>query len=337
MNIYLSGIQPSGTPHLGNYFGAIRHHITLSKLGDGEALFFIADYHSLTTFDVEKNIGELSFDVACTYLALGLDTSKAVLFRQSDVPEVCELNWILACCTGMGLLKRAHSYKDKVAKGLVPNVGLFTYPVLMAADILAYNTTHVPVGQDQIQHVQMAQDMSGSFNAMVQEKVLVYPKTLMGEAPKVPGTDGQKMSKSYGNTIDIFAEGPQLKRALKAIVTDNRRPDEPKDPDGIPLFGILSCFLTVEERKDFAERIKTGGEQGPGYGEMKALLAERIESEFGEARERYKFYKESVQGKGEVVHILAEGASKVRPKAQETLRRCYDSLGMESASQRMKV
>src|SRR5438128_2708255 len=214
----LSGIQPSSKLHLGNYFGAIKQHIALQE--EGDAFYFIANYHALTTLQDPQRLRELTLDVAIDYLALGLSPDKATLFKQSDVPEVTELTWLLSTVTGMGLLERAHSYKDKVAKGIPAKVGLFTYPVLMAADILIYQSDIVPVGADQVQHIEMTQDMAGYFNTTYGE-VFKRPEAQQSETPKVPGTDGQKMSKSYNNTIEIFAEGSALKRSVMGIVTDS--------------------------------------------------------------------------------------------------------------------
>ena len=338
---YLSGIQPSGVPHLGNYFGAIKEHVRQSKsLEEGDsALFFIADYHALTSFNVFSELGMQTRAVAATYMALGLDTKQAVFFEQSAVPEVCELNWILACCTGMGALQRAHSYKDKVAQGLVPNVGLFTYPVLMAADILIYQSTHIPVGKDQTQHVEMAQDMAGSFNALMGagEKVLQYPIPVMGSVPSVPGTDGRKMSKSYGNTIDIFASGKKLNTVVKSIVTDSRSPDDPKDPDSIPLFGLLRCFMPTKDGDDLAAIIRAGGRGAPGYGALKALLLDYMDATFCEARGRYEVLMNTEAGQKEVADALNSGAEKARGLARETLSRCYEGIGLTNAALRCRL
>src|SRR5947209_14436918 len=207
----LSGVQPTGKLHLGNYFGAVRQHIALQD--EGECFYFVADYHSMTTVDDAEQRRQLVRDVVLDYLALGLDPQKAVLFRQSDVPEVTELAWMFSCVTNMGLLERAHSYKDKVDKGIEASVGLFTYPVLMAADILIYRSHLVPVGEDQVQHLEMTRDMAGKFN-QTYEEVFPLPDYRLSEAPSVPGIDGKKMSKSYGNTIDIFAEGKALRKSV---------------------------------------------------------------------------------------------------------------------------
>lgn len=329
---YLSGIQPSGIPHLGNYFGAIKPHIELSKsmTKDDLGLFFIADLHALTTFSNRKELEDRVKAVAATYLALGLDTTNSAFFRQSDIPEVTELSWILGCCTSVGLLQRAHSYKDKVAKGLVPNVGLFTYPVLMAADILIYRSDVVPVGKDQVQHVEMANDMATHFNESFceGEELLKHPKVSLSPESKVVGTDGSKMSKSYKNTIDIFSSGKHLKKRVSAVVTDSRPPEEPKDPEELPVFQILKCFLSEEETKDLGNTIRDGGEGAPGYGYLKSRLINRIDLEFEEARKKYEVLLNTQEGADEIEQVLAEGAAKARQIAQQTMQACYEKIGM---------
>src|SRR5713226_5458650 len=241
----LSGVQPSGKLHLGNYFGAIRQHIAFQD--EGECFFFIADYHALTTIQDRRQLAENVRGVALDYLALGLDPEKASFFRQSDIPEVTELAWILSTVTGVGLLERAHSYKDKLARGITPSAGLFNYPVLMAADILIYRSNLVPVGSDQVQHIEMAQDMAGKFNRAYGE-IFPIPDYRLDIGSKVPGTDGQKMSKSYGNTIEIFAEGKPLKKTVMSIVTDSTPVAEPKDPERSHVFALYSLFATDEEK-----------------------------------------------------------------------------------------
>lgn len=328
---FLSGVQPSGELHLGNYFGAIVQHLALQHQGD--ALFFIADYHAMTTLEENakaRNVKPADFlraqtrDVAATYIALGLDPKKATFFRQSDVPEVHELTWMLECVTGMGLLERAVSYKDKVAKGLRPNVGLFTYPALMASDILIYKSTVVPVGADQVQHIEIAQDMAQSFNAMFGE-VLVRPEARLSEVPKVPGTDGQKMSKSYGNTIPIFAAGKALKKAVNAIVTDSKDPKQgPLDPTTCNAFAIYGLFAAPEEREALARRYRED-RTFPGYGVTKQAIIEKMDQRFGPARERYEALK---RPGSELEDILREGARKARALAQETLEACREACGL---------
>lgn len=326
---FLSGIQPTGLPHLGNYFGAITQHVEASKQaapGGMDAFFFIADLHSLTTIFDPKERSQLVHGVAATYLALGLDVERSTFFRQSDVPEVNELTWLLSTCTGMGLLERAHSYKDKVARGIAASVGLFTYPILMASDILIYDSDIVPVGKDQVQHIEMAQDMAGHFNTRYGGELLKYPKWQLSKTPTVPGTDGAKMSKSYGNTIWIFDEGKALKKSVNAIVTDSRLPAEPKDPDGVNAFLILELFLNDDEKKEWRERISRGGEGAPGYGDMKKEIMARMDALFGEARERYHAYMEGAR-RDELEDVMREGARRARAVATQVLARCYEASG----------
>jgi len=323
---FLSGIQPTGRPHLGNYFGAIRQHIALQE-ESGERFYFIADYHALTSSRDPAKLRESVRDVALTYLALGLDPERSVLFRQSDVPEVTELTWMLLSVTGMGLLERAHSYKDKIAHGITPSAGLFVYPALMAADILAYDSTHVPVGKDQVQHLEMAQDMAGSFNAAYGQ-VFVRPEPMIPKAEnlaKVPGLDGEKMSKSYGNDVWIFESGKPLKNAVGKIKTDSRAPEEPKDPEGLLLFQFLELFLPADELEQWKQRVRAGGVGAPGYGHMKVRLVEAIEQHFAAARaKREEFVKDPAR----VDAILARGAEVARAKARATRDRALAACGL---------
>jgi tryptophanyl-tRNA synthetase len=316
----LSGIQPSSKLHLGNYFGAIKQHIALQD--EGEAFYFIANYHALTTLQDPSRLRELTLDVAIDYLALGLSPDKATLFKQSDVPEVTELSWLLATVTGMGLLERAHSYKDKVSKGIPASVGLFSYPVLMAADILIYRSDIVPVGADQIQHIEMTQDMAGYFNSTYGE-VFKRPEAGHSEAPKVPGTDGQKMSKSYGNVIDIFAEGNTLKKSVMGIVTDSTPVESPKDPDSNTVFQLYTLFAGREEREEMRARFLAGGY---GYGEAKKALLEKIDNYFAPARERRK---ELAKNKDYIEEILRKGAERARAEAVKTLKRAREACGID--------
>jgi tryptophanyl-tRNA synthetase len=321
----LSGVQPSGELHLGNYFGAIAQHIRLQD--EGDAFYFIADYHALTTVHDGPRLAELTRDVAATYVALGLDPKKSTFFRQSDVPEVHELTWMLEVVTGMGLLERAHSYKDKVAKGIRATVGLFAYPALMASDILIYRSNLVPVGQDQVQHIEMTQDMAGSFNAAFGTDVLVRPEHRLSPTPKVPGVDGQKMSKSYGNTIPIFAKGKKLKKAVNAIVTDSKDPKtDALDPETCNAFAIYALFASEEEQAELAEQYRKAPEVGfPGYGVTKKAIVEKINERFGPARERYEALK---QPGSELDDILREGGLKARAVAQETIAACRQATGL---------
>jgi len=335
----LSGVQPSGKLHLGNYFGAIRQHISLQDAG--EAFYFIADYHALTTLkEAEAKAGrpaaevlaENVRDVALDYLALGLDPARATFYRQSDVPEVCELAWILSTVTGMGLLERAHSYKDKIARGLGATVGLFTYPVLMAADILIVRSALVPVGEDQVQHLEMTADMAGYFNRAYAEVFPVPAHQIHRAAGRVPGTDGQKMSKSYGNTIDIFAEGKALKSAVMGIVTDSTPLDAPKDPDGCTVFALYRLFATEAEQAELAALYRdplrnTAARAGRpfGYGDAKTLLLGQINAHFGPARERRKAL--AADGSG-VEAVLRAGAERARAEARATMALVRRAVGL---------
>jgi tryptophanyl-tRNA synthetase len=326
MTTYLSGIQPSGLLHFGNYFGAMRQHLDLQG-EDGEHFYFIADYHALTTVKDPEVMRQNVEEVALGYLALGLDPERVSFFRQSDVPEVCELTWILACATGMGVLERAVSYKDKVAQGIKPSVGLFTYPVLMASDILVYDSNVVPVGHDQKQHVEIAQDIVRHFNTRYGE-VLVRPEPRVSSderLSKVVGVDGRKMSKSYGNAIWIFESGKPLKKAVGRIVTDSRAPEEPKDPQGILLMSYLELFLGEPELGEWKERIVRGGEGAPGYGHLKVRLVEAIDEHFAAARARRE---ELLADRGEVERILARGAERARERAAQVLERTRAACGL---------
>jgi tryptophanyl-tRNA synthetase len=315
----LSGVQPSGKLHLGNYFGAIRQHIALQE--EGECFFFIADLHALTTIQDAGLLRENVRAVALDYLALGLDPEKTAFFRQSDIPEVAELAWILSTVTGMGLLERAHSYKDKLARGIAPSVGLFTYPVLMAADILLYKSNLVPVGQDQVQHIEMTRDIAGYFN-QTYGKVFPPPEHRLDRAPIVPGTDGKKMSKSYGNTIEIFAEGKPLHAAAMRIVTDSTPVEAPKDPSNDNVFALYALLATEAERESLAARYRAGG---LGYGDAKKMLIEKIEAYFAAAREKRK---KLASDPTIVDGALARGADRARSVARATLQEVREATGL---------
>jgi tryptophanyl-tRNA synthetase len=334
----LSGVQPSGKLHLGNYFGAIRQHIALQN--EGQCFYFIADYHALTTIrdtarlltdETKRKVNaadllrDYSRDVAVDYLALGLDPDKVVFFRQSDVPEVNELAWVLSTVTGMGLLERAVSYKEKVDKGIEANVGLFYYPLLMAADILIYRSHLVPVGSDQVQHIEMTRDMAEKFNRAYTE-VFPLPGYRLDKMPKVPGIDGQKMSKSYGNTIEIFAEGKALQKPVMSIVTDSTPVESPKDPEKCTVFTLYSLFAGEEEQTALAARYRAGG---LGYGEVKKMLLEKINAFFGPIREKRK----QLAAQPEYVEeVLRKGAQKARAEARQTMALVRQAVGMGPAS-----
>jgi tryptophanyl-tRNA synthetase len=323
----LSGIQPSGTKHLGNYFGAMVQHLELQHAFPGECYIFIADYHALTTVNDADTMRQSVFDLAATYLALGLDPDKALLFRQSDVPQVTELAWLLATVTGMGLLERATSYKDKVEKGIKPSVGLFTYPVLMASDILIYQATTVPVGKDQIQHIEMAQDMATHFNQTYGVDILRRPEARMSKTPYVPGTDGQKMSTSYGNTLPLFETGKKLKKLLGKIVTDSRSLGEPLDPSSCNVFRLIQLFADEVEIADLEGCYKAGKRNGEpfGYGHAKQILQAHIEQRFAPAREKLAQYHAEPQL---VEDVLQRCATRARATAQETMDGCKRACGL---------
>ncbi len=315
---HLSGIQPSGLQHLGNYFGAIRQHVATQD----DAFYFIADYHALTSSGDAATLRGNVFDLAATYLACGLDPERAVFFRQSDVPEVTELAWLLASVTGMGLLERAHSYKDKKARGIAASVSLFYYPVLMAADILLYDSKVVPVGPDQVQHVEMTRDMATHFNTKYGE-TFVLPRHHLGVPEAVPGLDGTKMSKSYGNAIPIFARGKALKKLVMAIKTDSTPLEGAKDPDKCTVFALYSLMASADEKAEMAELYRAGGY---GYGHAKLALLAKIDEHFGEMRDRRDAYD---QRPDEVEAVLQAGAEKARVVAREVLSRARRNCGLD--------
>ncbi len=322
----LSGIQPTGRFHWGNYFGAIRQYIDLQN-GNETAFYFIANLHALTTVRNRETLAQNTMDAALDLLALGLDPEQATLFVQSDVPEVSELTWLLMTQTPMGLLERCHAYKDKKAKGLNAGAGLFAYPVLMAADILAYDSDIVPVGEDQIQHVEVARDIAGSFNhefGSEDNPIFVLPKAqIIKESAKVPGLDGGKMSKSYNNTVEVFEDAKVQKKKIMGIVTDSRPMEEPKDPAGDHLFEIYSLFASAEQIKALDETYRKGGF---GYGGIKKELVELAGAFFAEARSR----REELAGKPALVRqILADGAARARKKAQAVLLRAQKACGVK--------
>jgi tryptophanyl-tRNA synthetase len=316
----LSGVQPSGKLHIGNYFGAIRQHIALQN--EGECFYFIADYHSMTTIQDAALRRQYTRDVALDYLALGLDPAKALLFRQSDVPEVCELAWLLATVAMVSRLELAHSYKDKVAKGIDASVGLFTYPILMAADILAYRSNLVPVGEDQVQHIEITRDLAERFHRAYGQEVFPLPEYRLDKAAKVPGTDGQKMSKSYGNTIEIFAEGNALKKTVMGIVTDSTPVEAAKNPETCNVFALYSLFASTEEKQALAAQYQAGG---MGYGDAKKQLLEKINTAFGPFRERRKTLAADTKY---VEDVLTEGAKKARAQARITLEKARTAAGL---------
>jgi len=319
----LSGIQASGRLHLGNYLGAMRQHIELQ--GEHECLYFIANYHSLTTVQDADRLREWTRDVALDYLAMGLDPDKAWLFRQTDVPEVTELTWILATVTGKGLLERATSYKDKIAKGITPSMGLFTYPILMAADILIYRSDLVPVGKDQLQHIEMAQDMAASFNHTFGREVLKRPEAKLNEAQVVPGVDGQKMSKSYHNTIPLFETPKQTRKRIMSIKTDSTPVSDPKDPDRCNVFALYRLMAEPEEVRELEAAYRAGG---MGYGEAKERLFQVVERVLGPARERRARLEADPDS---VEDVLRTAGRKARALAQDVMHDVREACGLVTA------
>jgi tryptophanyl-tRNA synthetase len=316
----LSGIQPTGRFHWGNYFGAIRQYIDLQH--GNQAYYFIANLHALTTVRDPAQLTAWTMDAALDLLALGLDPEKACLFVQSDVPEVSELCWLLMTGAPMGLLERCHAFKDKKAKGLPADAGLFTYPVLMAADILAYDADIVPVGEDQVQHIEVCRDLAQSFNHHFGQ-VFVMPKAKVLEATaKVPGIDGEKMSKSYNNTLELFEDLKAQRKKIMRIVTDARPMDEPKEPVGDHLFELFSLVATDAERDEMAALYRRGGF---GYGEVKKALADAAERYFAEPRARRQ---ELSSNPKRVQEILADGAVRARKQARAVLERAKRACGL---------
>lgn len=320
MTRVLTGIQPSGALHIGNYFGAIKQ---MKDLQDSSDLFiFIANYHALTSLSDGKALKNNTLDAAINFLSLGINPNKATFYAQSDVKETLELYWILSGYTPMGLLERAHGYKDKVAKGIAANHSLFSYPVLMAADILLYDAQIIPVGKDQIQHVEMTRDIAIKFNNDHGD-ILTLPKHKVAEdVATVPGLDGAKMSKSYGNTIDIFQTEKQLKKVVGKVVTDSTALEDPKDFSTCNIYALAKLFLDTDGQIELQKRYAKGGE---GYGHFKMYLKELIWDYFKEAREKREYY---LNHTNEVYDILDDGASKARVIAQEKMKIIRDAVGV---------
>lgn len=318
----LTGLQPSGKLHLGNYFASIKPMVELQNAGQNEMFIFIANYHAMSSANKGQELANSTFEAACAFLALGVDPQKSVFWVQSDAKEVLELYWILSAVTPMGLLERAHAYKDKVAKGIEANHALFSYPVLMAADILLYDAKLVPVGKDQIQHVEIARDLALKFNNNFGE-ILTLPEAKIAEnVAVVPGTDGAKMSKSYKNTIDIFATEKQLKKQCGSIVTDSTPLEEPKKWQDCNIFNIAKLFLDEVGQTELKARYDRGGE---GYGHFKAYLNELILDYFSQARSKYEYF---IAHRDEVRDILNAGAKKANEIASEKMEKIRALAGM---------
>jgi tryptophanyl-tRNA synthetase len=330
----LTGIKPTGTPHIGNLLGAIRPALQLADQGL-EAMYFIADHHALTTVHPPdhkaEDLRQLTYEVAATWLACGLDPERVLFYRQSDIPEIFELTWIFSCFTSKGWMNKAHAYKalvaDKEAKGEVDvdagiNMGIYSYPVLMAADIIAFDIDLVPVGKDQQQHVEIARDIAQRINHAYGKELLRLPRAKIDDnVATVPGIDGRKMSKSYGNQIPIFASPKQVKKAVNQIVTDSSPPEAPKDPDASIIFQIFRAVASPEETRALADRYRAG----IGWGDAKKALLDRIEAEVGDARARYDALMADTS---KIDALLAAGAAKARPTARATLDRVRSAIGI---------
>ncbi|WP_462381526.1 tryptophan--tRNA ligase [Pseudomonas sp. Marseille-QA0892] len=330
----LTGITTTGTPHLGNYAGAIRPAIVASRNPDTDSFYFLADYHALIKCDDPARIQRSRLEIAATWLACGLDPDKATFYRQSDIPEITELTWLLTCVSAKGLLNRAHAYKASVDRnvelGEDPDagvtMGLYSYPVLMAADILMFNAQKIPVGRDQIQHVEMARDIAQRFNHLFGqgEELFALPEAVIEEdVGTLPGLDGRKMSKSYDNTIPLFGSAKQLKDAIARIVTDSRLPGEPKDPDDSHLFTLYQAFATPNQQAEFRQQLL----DGLAWGEAKQRLFELLDNELGEARERYHAL---IEKPTDLEDILLAGAAKARRIATPFLGRLREAVGLRS-------
>ncbi len=331
----LTGVTPSGTLHLGNYVGAIRPAIQKSRAEGTESFYFLSDYHALIKTSDPDRVEKSRIQIAATWLACGLDPKRVHFYRQSDLPETLELNWILNCVTSKGLMNRAHAYKAKVeaneAAGEDPDnnvtMGLFCYPILMAADILIFKANFIPVGRDQIQHIEMCRDIATRFNQMYGngEEIFPLPEALIDEDTAIlPGLDGRKMSKSYDNVIPLFEGGEKaLREAIMKIVTDSKLPGEPKDPESTSLTALYDAFAMHEEREEFRKKLK----DGLGWGEAKEIVFEKINSEIGPMRERYEAYMQEPE---KVEAILREGVERIRPMARALVDRCRNAVGLRA-------
>ena len=316
----LSGIQPSGALHIGNYFGMMRPAVALQA--EGEALYFVADYHALTSLRDPEMLRANSRRVALDFLACGLDPERATLFRHSDVPQVTELAWILSTIAPMGLLERAHSYKDKLARGMSANVGLFSYPILMAADILIYDSDVVPVGKDQKQHIEMTRDLAVKMNETYGQIFKLPEPRIQPATETVPGVDGQKMSKSYGNNIDIFGDEKEMRKHVMSIVTDSLAVDAPKDPATSTIFKLYSLVASDDEITNMRDRFIKGG---TGYGDFKKELFEKLWEYFAPMRKRRE---EILKDESYIDNVLARGAARANEIANQVMDRVRKAVGL---------
>ena len=326
--ISLTGIKPTGMPHLGNYLGAIKPALEMANSGQYEAYYFIADYHSLTSVHKAQELNDYIYEVAACWLALGLDPSNVTLYKQSDIPEIMELNWILSCFSAKGLMNRAHAYKalsaENESKGRDTdhgiNMGLYTYPILISSDILFLKSDFVPVGADQLQHIEIARDLANAFNHVYGE-VFTLPQAKVQEGELVPGLDGRKMSKSYDNHIPLFLTEKKLRKMINKITTDSSEPSEPKDPENSLIFDFYKLFATEQQIKDLSDWYK----RGIGWGEAKLELFNVINEELKGPREKYN---ELMADRKLIDEILEQGAAKVRPRASEFLKEVKKAIGV---------
>lgn len=325
MQRVLTGIKPSQTPHLGNYLGAIKPALALAQ--SHQAAYFIADYHALTTPHAAAELQAYTYDVAASWLACGLDAQRTHLFRQSDIPEVTELMWLLGCIVASGQLMRGHAYKTAVAAGESPNAGILNYPLLMAADILLYDSDVVPVGQDQKQHVELCRDIAVRFNHLFGAGTLVVPQLRLSDVPLVPGTDGKKMSKSGGNSIPLFASANELKSVVMRIATSSEPLEAAKDPESSLIYQLYRWVASEAEAETMAERLRRGGY---GWGHAKLALVDALEAELGPRRQRYRELRADTE---ELDRILAAGAAAMRQVAAATMRRVRQAVGLGAPPQ----
>ena len=331
MKTILTGIKPTGEPHIGNYVGAIRPALKKAREDSNLSYFFIADYHSLTSLWQAQELRDSVKKVAATWLACGLDPKKTCFYLQSDIPEILELSWILSCVTPKGLMNRSHSYKAKLnqnqqdgKKDLEDGIhlGLYSYPVLMGADILLFSADEVPVGKDQVQHLEIARDLAEKFNFIYKKDVLKAPGIILQDEPVVLGLDGQKMSKSYNNYIPLFCDSPTLRKYIMKIKTDSKSPETPKDPDSSLIFHLYQFFATESEKKDLRERFN----KGVGWGEAKEILFKKIDDTLREKRKVYDHYLKSPQ---EIEKILKEGKEKALERVRPLLLEIRKTIGID--------
>jgi tryptophanyl-tRNA synthetase len=328
---FLTGITTTGTPHLGNFVGSIRPSVAASRRDDVQSFYFLADYHALIKCDDPARIQQSTLEIAASWLAAGLDPERVVFYRQSDIPEIPELTWFLTCVIGKGVLNRAHAYKASVDKNIAAGAdtdaditaGLFMYPVLMGADILMFKAHKVPVGRDQIQHIEMARDMAHSFNHLYGDHLVAPEAAIEESVSTLPGLDGRKMSKSYDNTIPLFSSREQLKKLIAGIVTDSRAPGEPKEVEGSAVFQIYQAFATPAETTTMRQAYA----DGIGWGDAKAMLLERVDVEIAPMRERYSHL---INNPGEIETILHAGAARARAIATPLMRELRQAVGLRT-------